>query len=159
MTKLYVIINPALSLATGFINRNSRRHADHRLKLCLEFTPWRVAARPLKHSELWQHPTHAMSTLNSASSVNSTSSQAQTVTSLTAQTLNPGSATATILKSKGWLSSYWQLASYLLEAIGAKSSRKIHDDSHDIDLDKVVDRGRFPSRPSDLFLKVEMSRM
>jgi hypothetical protein len=88
--------------------------------------------------------------------VHSTSSDPQTVTSLTAQTLNPGAAAAKILKSKGVLANYWNLACYLLEALGVKWLRnnKIDRDYDDINLDEIVERGRFPYRPSDLFLKV-----
>jgi hypothetical protein len=80
--------------------------------------------------------------------------ETETVTSLTARDLNPAKATATIFKDQGVIFSLWQLAEYLLEAIGVKAAKKLHGDYEHADLDVVAERGNFPYRPSDLFLKV-----
>lgn len=80
----------------------------------------------------------------------------ETVTSLTALSLDPGKAAATVFNNNESLYSLWQTNVYLLlEAFGQKTSSKgIHEDYEHIDLDTVAKRGNFPSRPSDLFLKV-----
>jgi hypothetical protein len=84
----------------------------------------------------------------------SLSSDPETVTSLTAKTSNPGKAVEKLFKREGLLYSLWRVIIYLLEELGVKASTKIHDDYSNVDLDKVASRGRFPYRPSDLFLKV-----
>jgi hypothetical protein len=88
---------------------------------------------------------------------NSAGSENETVTSLTAKSLDPGKAVATIYSNReGLLYSLWRPAAYLLlEAFGLnKSSKGIHEDYEHADLEAVAARGNFRSRPSDLFLKV-----
>jgi hypothetical protein len=82
----------------------------------------------------------------------------ETVTSLTALSLDPGKAAATVFNNNESLYSLWQTNVYLLlEAFGQKTSSKgIHEDYEHTDLDTVAKRGNFPSRPSDLFLKVRL---
>ena len=84
-----------------------------------------------------------------------------TVTSLTAKTFDPRRAVVTVIKNQeGLIYSLWRVLVFLLfEALGLKKSsnhRGIHDDYEHVDLDKFAARGRFPYRPSDLFLKVEL---
>lgn len=81
-------------------------------------------------------------------------SEPETVTSITAKTFNPGKAASTMFAQEGLLYSLWRVAMYLLEAQGLKSSSRIDNEYEQADLDKVAARGKFPSRPSDLFLKV-----
>ncbi len=97
---------------------------------------------------------------SSSTLINNTSSSAsfdETVTSLTALSLDPGKAVATIFNyEEGLLYSLWQVVVYLLlEALGRKSSlsKGIHEDYEHANLDTVAKKGKFPSRPSDLFLK------
>jgi len=87
-----------------------------------------------------------------ASTTNPTENE--TVTSITAKTMHPGKATEQLFKQQGWAISLWEVFLYLLEANGLKEPKKIHDDYDNIDLDEIMQRGRFPYRPSDLFLKV-----
>lgn len=86
----------------------------------------------------------------------SSGSQNETVTSITAKTLDPGKAVETIYSKEGLLYSLWRAAVYLLlEVFGFKSSSKgIYEDYEHANLDQVAAKGNFPSRPSDLFLKV-----
>jgi hypothetical protein len=84
-----------------------------------------------------------------------------TVTSLTAKTFNPGQATATVIKNQeGLLYSLWRVVLFLLfEALGLNKSadhKGIHEDYEHANLDEVAARGKFPHRPSDLFLKVQI---
>ena len=82
-------------------------------------------------------------------------SEPETVTSITATTYNPGKAASVLFApEQGLLYSVWRVLLYLLEVQGLKSSVRIDDDYEQADLDKAAARGRFPSRPSDLFLKV-----
>jgi len=82
-------------------------------------------------------------------------SEPETVTSITAETYNPGKAASTIFaQEEGLLYSLWRVLVYLLEVQGLKSSTRIDDDNEQADLDKAAARGRFHFRPSDLFLKV-----
>jgi hypothetical protein len=83
-----------------------------------------------------------------------------TVTSLTAKSFDPAQAVATVIKTQeGLLYSLWRVVVFLLfEALGlSKSSthQGIHEDYEHADLETVAKRGRFPNRPSDLFLKVQ----
>ena len=82
-----------------------------------------------------------------------------TVTSLTAKSFDPKQAYATVIKNQeGLLYSLWRVLVFLLfEAFGLSKSadhKGIHEDYERANLDKVAARGRFPYRPSDLFLKV-----
>jgi hypothetical protein len=77
----------------------------------------------------------------------------ETVTLITAKTLNPGEASKKIFKEQGSFYTFWQIWEFLLEANGLKE-KKIDTDYEHIPLDEVAKRGRFPYRPSDLFLKV-----
>ena len=84
-----------------------------------------------------------------------------TVTSLTAKTFNPSQATATVIKNQeGLLYSLWRVVLFLLfEALGLNKSadhKGIHEDYEHANLDKIAARGKFPHRPSDLFLKVQL---
>jgi len=83
-----------------------------------------------------------------------------TVTSLTAKTFDPSQATATVIKNQeGLLFSLWRVVLFLLfQALGLNKSghKGIHEDYEHADLDKVAARGKFPNRPSDLFLKVQL---
>ena len=83
------------------------------------------------------------------------------VTSLTAKTLDPGRAVATVIKNQeGLLYSLWRVVVFLLfEALGLNilsNHKATHENYENVDLDKYAARGRFPYRPSDLFLKVEL---
>ena len=77
----------------------------------------------------------------------------ETVTSITARTLNPGEASKKIFEEQGSFYIFWQIFTFLLEALGLKE-KKIDADYEHAPLDEVAKRGRFPYRPSDLFLKV-----
>ena len=84
-----------------------------------------------------------------------------TVTSLTAKTFDPRQATATVIKNQeGLLYSLWRVVLFLFfEALGLNKSsnhKGIHEDYEHANLDKVASRGKFPYRPSDLFLKVQL---
>jgi len=68
--------------------------------------------------------------------------------------MHPGKATEQLFKQQGLAYSLWEVFLYLLEVSGLKHPKKIHDDYDNIDLDEIMQRGRFPYRPSDLFLKV-----
>jgi hypothetical protein len=85
-------------------------------------------------------------------------SEPETVTSLVAKTFDPAKAASKIFAQEGLLYSLWRLAVYLLEYLFAakqhKSSVRVDDEYEQADLDTVAARGKFPSRPSDLFLKV-----
>ena len=85
-------------------------------------------------------------------------SEPETVTSITAKTLDPAKAASKIFAQEGLLYSLWRLALYLVVYLFAakehKSSVRIDDEYEQADLDTVAARGNFPSRPSDLFLKV-----
>jgi hypothetical protein len=80
----------------------------------------------------------------------------ETVTGLVATGQDPETAIASVFKEQGLLISLWIVFVYLLEAVGLKAEAKIHDDyGHDhLDLDVVAKKGKFPYRPSDLFLRV-----
>jgi len=86
-----------------------------------------------------------------------TNGSTETVTSLVAQSQDPEKAVATVFKDQGLLYSLWQAAEYLLEALGIKAAKKIDSSYENVSLDEVAKRGHFPSRPSDLFLKVQFS--
>jgi len=92
--------------------------------------------------------------MDSQASSMSSSSNPETVTSVTARTLDPGKAVAMVIRKEGLLYSLWRLVMYLPEALGFQSAKKIDQGYANVDLDKIVARGRFPYRPSDLFLKV-----
>jgi hypothetical protein len=77
----------------------------------------------------------------------------ETVTSITARTLNPGEAVKKIYEEQGSFYTLWQIFIFLLEALGLKQ-KNIEADYEHVSLDEVEKRGKFPYRPSDLFLKV-----
>jgi hypothetical protein len=82
----------------------------------------------------------------------------ETVTSIVAKTFDPAKAASKMFAQEGPLYSLWRLAVYLLKYLFAakehKSSICVDDDYEQADLDTVAARGKFPARPSDLFLKV-----
>jgi hypothetical protein len=83
--------------------------------------------------------------------------QQETVTTLTAKNYDIPKAMARIFSDQeGLLFSLWRLVIYLLEVFGLKKSMSNLriDESENVDLDRAATMGNFPSRPSDLFLKV-----
>jgi hypothetical protein len=78
----------------------------------------------------------------------------ESVTSLTAQSLDPGKASERIFSSEGLLYSLWSAAAHIITVIGLKEAKAPVDTLHAIDFEKVASMGNFGTRPSDLFLKV-----
>jgi hypothetical protein len=81
------------------------------------------------------------------------------VTSIAAKTFNPSKAASTLFAQQGLLYSLYSLCrlvvcTCLLQVQGLTSAAGTDNENDQADLDKVAARGRFPSRPSDLFLKV-----
>ena len=80
----------------------------------------------------------------------------ETVTSLTAQTLDPGKAVERIFPgtNEGLLFSIWRAVDNILQVLGIKQAKTEVNNFDDVDFDKVASMGAFPFRRSDLFLKV-----
>jgi hypothetical protein len=97
-----------------------------------------------------------LTNMESSASIITTSSSTdhETVTLLTAQSLNPGNASAILFNREGLIYSLWRVVVYLLLEVFGLKSKQIDENYENVNLDEVGARGRFPYRPSDLFLKV-----
>jgi hypothetical protein len=82
----------------------------------------------------------------------------ETVTSLTAKSLDPKEAVERIFADEGLLLSYWRAVDNILQVVGLKEAKAHIDTLDNVDFDKVAAMGNFGSRPSDLFLRVHPCR-